>query len=135
MELTPSSIAFFATSSAAMVAANGVLFLDPLNPLAPELHQARALPSRSVIVMMVLLNVALMWATPTGTFLRNFFFPFFLGVAIAPPDSRVPRGLISRRPYFFVASFSVRWYGCAALSPEAPCGAAGPGRTRGPSGA
>src|SRR3972149_2246913 len=55
--------------------------------------------------MIVLLNVALMWATPTGTFWRTFFFPFFLNVAIVPPNSRVPRGRDIPSLYFFVGSF------------------------------
>src|SRR5512145_3311208 len=92
--LSPQSIAFFATSSAATVAANGVLLRDPLKPFAPALAHARVFPSGSVIVMIVLLKVAWMWATPTGTFRRTFRFPFFFGVAIVPPA-----------PYFFVASF------------------------------
>src|SRR5512134_2386245 len=101
---TPHSIAFLATSSAATVAAKGVLFRDPLNPFDPELHHARVFPSGSVIVMIVLLKVAWMWATPTGTLLRTFLFPFLFGVAIAPPVSRVPAGK-SSRPYFLGASF------------------------------
>ncbi len=35
---------FFATSSAADCAANGVPFLAPLNPVAPAVAQAIALP-------------------------------------------------------------------------------------------
>src|SRR5512144_1955422 len=97
---TPHSIAFLATSSAATVAAKGVLFLDPLNPFDPELHHARVFPSGSVIVMIVLLKVAWMWATPTGTLLRTFLFPFLFGVAIGPPaiSSGLPFSL-RPRPY------------------------------------
>ena len=42
------------TASAAFCAAKGVLFLEPLNPCAPELDCAIALPCLSVILMSVL---------------------------------------------------------------------------------
>ena len=51
-------MAFLAASSAASWAAKGVLFLDPLKPLLPALHQATVFPEGSVMVMIVLLNVA-----------------------------------------------------------------------------
>ena len=54
----PCSIAPFAASSAALCAANGVDFLEPLKPREPALDQERAFPSRSVRVTMVLLKVA-----------------------------------------------------------------------------
>ena len=43
--------------SAAVCAANGVDFREPLNPNPPELAHERALPCVSVMVTMVLLNV------------------------------------------------------------------------------
>src|SRR5678816_4599063 len=46
--------------SAATVAAKGVLFFEPLKPALPDEPQDTALPCESVIVMVVLLNVALM---------------------------------------------------------------------------
>ena len=55
----PCSIAFFPASSAASCAANGVDFLEPLNPLFPEEDQDTVLPVVSVIVIIVLLNVEL----------------------------------------------------------------------------
>ena len=61
---TPCSIARRATVSAASWAANGVLLRDPLKPTLPDDAQARAFPCWSVIVMIVLLNEDLMWATP-----------------------------------------------------------------------
>ena len=84
--LTPSPTASRPTFSAAMVAANGVDFFDPLNPAVPALAQTTALPALSVIVMIVLLKVALICAIPSAstTFLlrfgrffgfANFFFP------------------------------------------------------------
>jgi hypothetical protein len=45
-----------------------------LNPLHPALDQLTTFPLRSVIVTMVLLNVAWIHATPTGTFFFTFFF-------------------------------------------------------------
>jgi hypothetical protein len=54
----PSSFPLVMTCSAANRAAYGVLFRDPVNPADPELAQTTALPCRSVIVTIVLLNVA-----------------------------------------------------------------------------
>jgi hypothetical protein len=44
-----------------------------LNPQVPALDQQSVSPFVSVTVMTVLLNVALMWATPTVTLRRAFF--------------------------------------------------------------
>src|ERR671920_1640879 len=71
---TPSDIASRAACSAATVAANGVDFLDPLKPALPEDPHDTALPCVSVIVIVVLLNVALMWATPSASITRLLFF-------------------------------------------------------------
>src|SRR5258706_11147410 len=69
---TPHSCAARPACSAATWAANGVDFLEPLKPAAPEVAQARALPCRSVMVTMVLLNEAWMWAMPSATFFFTF---------------------------------------------------------------
>src|SRR5919108_4536937 len=53
--------------SAATVAANGVDFLEPLNPALPADPHASALPRMSVMVMSRLLNVAEMWAMPSDS--------------------------------------------------------------------
>ena len=45
-----------ARSSDAICAANGVLFLDPLNPFNPELDHDNTFPWGSVMVTIVLLN-------------------------------------------------------------------------------
>lgn len=74
----PISIDSLAAAWAALWAANGVLFLEPLNPILPGEPQAITLPPSSVRVMMVLLKVALMWAMPWGSTLRPFFFDFLL---------------------------------------------------------
>src|SRR5207253_6506338 len=55
-------------------AANGVLLRAPLNPAVPADAQEIVSPLVSVIVTIVLLNVALMCATPRVTPLRIFFF-------------------------------------------------------------
>src|SRR6266704_760109 len=66
--LTPHSSAALPAASAATWAAKGVLLREPLNPAPPEVAQERALPCRSVIVMIVLLNDAWICATPSETF-------------------------------------------------------------------
>src|SRR3970040_1077217 len=73
MFFTPHSSADRPACSAATWAANGVDFLDPLKPAAPEVAHARALPWRSVMVTMVLLNEAWTWAMPSATFFLTFF--------------------------------------------------------------
>ena len=80
MELNPSAIASSAAFLAASVAANGVLFRDPLNPKVPELHHEIAFPSLSVKVTMVLLKVALTKPIPSGS---TFVFFFFFDCALA----------------------------------------------------
>src|SRR5436190_21597054 len=67
----PCSIARRAAPSAESAAAYGVLFLEPLKPATPAEPQLITAPARSVIVMIVLLNVAWMWTCPCGTFLRS----------------------------------------------------------------
>src|SRR3989442_6141189 len=56
--LTPRACAARPACSAATWAANGVDFLEPLKPAAPEVAHAKALPWRSVMVTMVLLKEA-----------------------------------------------------------------------------
>lgn len=66
----PCSIALMAHASAVCCAAKGVDFREPGNVI-PALAQATVLPLGSVIVTIVLLNVACMWAMPSGTFFRS----------------------------------------------------------------
>ena len=71
----PKAIASSAAFFAASVAANGVLFREPLKPRAPELHHEIVFPNLSVNVTIVLLNVALTNPIPSGsTFIFLFFF-------------------------------------------------------------
>src|SRR5438045_780650 len=72
---TPRPSASRAHCSAATVAANGVLFLEPLNPALPDEPQEIALPCVSVMVMVVLLNVAAIWAMPSASTTRFAFLP------------------------------------------------------------
>jgi len=77
----PWTFAFLATSFAAMLAAKGVDFLDPLKPTIPGELQHKTFPPVSVTVTMVLLNVAWTYIFPLGTFLviflRFLVFVFF----------------------------------------------------------
>jgi hypothetical protein len=57
-----------------------VLFLEPLNPALPEEPQDTALPCESVMVIVVLLKVALMCATPSASTTRFVFFPVAITV-------------------------------------------------------
>ena len=73
----PNLIAFSAACCADIWPAKGVLLRLPLKPLVPALAQHSVSPLVSVMVIVVLLNVALMWATPTVTLrraLRRFVF-------------------------------------------------------------
>src|SRR5204863_6039701 len=81
---TPRFSASRAACSAATVAAKGVDFLEPLNPALPDEPHVIALPCRSLIVMRVLLNVAVICATPSAstTFL----------VRLAAPPGRADAG-------------------------------------------
>src|SRR6185312_16318743 len=74
-------MAFLPASSAATCAAYGVDLREPLKPIMPADDQEIALPCVSVIVMIVLLNVAATCATPTTIFFFSFLrarpAPFF----------------------------------------------------------
>src|ERR1700730_468089 len=74
----PCSIALRATASAAICAANGVDFFDPLNPRFPAEAQAIVEPVLAVIVTIVLLNEEWMCATPDPTFLNSSFLRVFV---------------------------------------------------------
>src|SRR6476646_12205204 len=65
--LTPHSCAARPAASAATCAANGVDLREPLKPAPPEVAHDSALPCRSVIVMIVLLNDACTWAMHSET--------------------------------------------------------------------
>src|SRR6202162_6470366 len=81
--LTPHSCAAFPAASAATCAANGVDLREPLKPAPPDVAHDSALPCRSVMVMIVLLNDAWMCAIPSETlfftFLRARVVPVLVG--------------------------------------------------------
>ncbi len=64
---TPKLAASRPQFSAATVAANEVDFFEPLKPDFPAEPHATVLPLRSEIVIKVLLNVAVMCATPSAS--------------------------------------------------------------------
>src|ERR1700682_4438066 len=71
--LTPHSCAALPAASAATCAANGVDLREPLKPAPPDVAHDSALPCRSVIVMIVLLNDAWMCAMPSEMLFLTFF--------------------------------------------------------------
>src|SRR5207245_11636981 len=74
ISLTPNLEARSAQVSAARWAANGVLLRLPLKPTVPAEAKQSVSPLVSVMVTIVLLQVALMWATPRLTFRRALRF-------------------------------------------------------------
>src|SRR3954447_24178339 len=68
--LTPYLVAVAAAVSAARWGANGALLRLPLKHTGPEEAQHKASPLGSVIVTVVLLNVALMWTIARLTLRR-----------------------------------------------------------------
>lgn len=83
---TPNLAAFSAACCAAHWPAKGVLFRLPLNPLVPALAQHNVSPLVSVMVTVVLLNVALTCAMATVTFRRGLRF-LLLATRKSLPDS------------------------------------------------
>src|SRR5688572_22498561 len=122
-----------AHASAATVAANGVDFFEPLKPALPELPHVTTLPWLSVIVTSVLLNVALMCATPSAsTCLRARFVrgPPFFGFAIISSSLSSYRQSLRACP-----STCAHWCACADRAPADLCGDADRDRHRCPSNA
>ena len=78
--LTPMAAASRPTCSPATVAANGVDFLEPLNPALPAVAQQIVFPALSVMVIAVLLKVALTCAMPSAS---TTFFERFFGAGLA----------------------------------------------------
>src|SRR5207247_10365105 len=74
ISLRPNLVAFSAAVSAARWAAKGVLLRLPLKPTVPAEAKHRVSPLVSLMVTMVLLKVALMWAIPRLTLRRAFRF-------------------------------------------------------------
>src|SRR5271157_2559964 len=108
--LTPYFVAVAAAVSAARCAANGVLLRLPLNPTVPDEAQHNASPLGSVIVTVVLLNVALMCTTARLTLRRVFR---FLALATAPV-------LLNQSDPIILWSFLVRSRSCRESPEPAP---------------
>src|ERR1035438_2827789 len=107
-----------AAFEAACCAAKGVPLREPRNPSEPELFQLSVLPTWSVMVTIVLLNVACTCAMPNGTFLRSRFLNFLFLPALPAPALPAP---------VFCSGFAIRFYpslsSCRQLCPCAgPCG-------------
>src|SRR5512141_350471 len=100
---TPHSTATLPAASAATCAANGVDLREPLKPAPPDVAHDRALPWRSVIVMMVLLNEACTWAMPSVTFFLTFF-----RVRVAAVFAVVAISRLVLRSYFFAPAIAFR---------------------------
>src|SRR5258707_11112552 len=101
---TPAVNASRAACSAATVAANGVLFFEPLKPALPLDPHAMALPRGSQMVMVVLLKVALTCATPSASTTRLVSFPIpirllgYLFLAGSPAAWPLLRARVGMRP-------------------------------------
>ncbi len=96
----PWSIALRAQASAVCCAANGVDFRDPVNVM-PAFAQATVLPFKSVIVIIVLLKVAWIWAIPSGTFLRSLLLP---RKTVSPLRLGLAQGSFRRRALYQTTS-------------------------------
>src|SRR5262249_22520537 len=84
ISLRPNLVARSAAVSAARWAAKGVLLRLPLKPTVPAEAKHSVSPLVSVMVTIVLLNVALMWAMPRLTFRRALRF-LLLATAVMLP--------------------------------------------------
>src|SRR6186713_2295381 len=113
MFFTPDSAASRPACSAATCAAKGVDLREPLKPLLPHVAQESALPCRSVIVMIVLLNDAWTCAIPSATFLRTFLRTRCAAVLTGGLAMSVPyfltRAPLLRGPFLVRALVLVRW--------------------------
>ena len=81
---TPFRMAALAQRCAALCAAKGVLLREPLNPTQPAEPEHTVLPSISVIVINVLLNVAFICTIARTTFFLTFRFAFFAITFLLP---------------------------------------------------
>src|SRR5512137_360849 len=105
--LTPHSTATRPARSAATCAAKGVDLREPLNPAPPDVAHDSALPCRSVIVMIVLLKDAWMWAMPSETFFFAFLRTRAAAAACAADWDLVAMGERASG-YFFSATPALR---------------------------
>src|SRR5258708_2263237 len=125
----PCSFCFLAAFSAATCAAYGVDLREPLNPIVPADDQAIVLPCASVMVIIVLLNVAFTCATPDAMFLRSRLRTRVASLPIL--DSFRGPAPIRRSPYP-VSDRSEIDIQCARRRPAGSGDAATPGSSQGP---
>ncbi len=105
----PCTRAALVAVSAAICAAYGVDFLEPLKPRPPALAQLRALPSASVRVTIVLLKDDWICACPRSTFfLTRFFVTFFVTLAIS-------------KLTYFLHFLQIIWYALILIRQRLPC--------------
>jgi hypothetical protein len=112
---TPFRIAELAQRWAALWAAKGVLLREPLKPTQPAEAEQTALPSISVIVIKVLLNVAFMCTIARTTFFLTFRFVLF-AIILKNPLIRV-----SRKYHFLLAFFLYTLLACNCFSRPFAC--------------
>src|SRR5579862_6357199 len=110
VDFMPCSIALRAAASAAICAANGVDFLEPLKPRLPAEAHDTTFPWGSLIVTMVLLKEAWTRATPDWTFLTSRFLRDLVCFLAANDNSDEPA---PGRGRFFLP----RTTGCRRLDP------------------
>src|SRR5262245_49631647 len=94
---TPNLAALSAAVSAARWAANGVLLRLPLNPTVPADAKHSVSPFVSVIVTMVLLKVALMWAMPRLTLRRALRFLLLATCVFLPSPQASLRACVGKQ--------------------------------------
>src|ERR1035438_3081165 len=124
-----------AAFEAACCAAKGVPLREPRKPSEPELFQLNVLPIWSVMVTMVLLNVACTYAMPNGTFLRSRFLNFLFLPALPAAGLPAPAVFSAFAIMFYPSLSSCRQlcpcagpYGCgrwcvyAGREPANPAG-------------
>jgi hypothetical protein len=81
---TPNSVALRTASSAATWAAYGVDFVYTLKPTEPPDFQTNVYTFESEMLIIVLLKLAFMWATPEGMFFLFFFFDLVSAIISLP---------------------------------------------------
>src|SRR5438874_10572935 len=116
--LRPWPMACREASCATICAAYAVLLRDPLNPTLPALDHPMTLPFMSVIVTMVLLNVARICATPLWTFLLPLALTIFGCSMLSGLRERFSAGAgAGAAPSSFFAFGAVFFFGSAGAAP------------------
>lgn len=126
----PCSRASRAAACAAICAANGVDFFEPLNPDFPADDQETIFPLVSVIETIVLLKVDLICATPTASTLCPLRFAFVLVCSANYSILIIQLVLLSVLLSFWDLYGSENSSSSSVRGPAARACAAGPGRSR-----